>query len=106
MLIIKTLFLTCEMWVNVTGYGNMLARPLFREKHKPDMGEDDAMQLMKEALKVLCHLPLHETAVSSEPCEVACSETHPWLSAGTECIRWYQSAWYIGSMMLTQLHSL
>ncbi|KAL3134988.1 hypothetical protein ABBQ32_007942 [Trebouxia sp. C0010 RCD-2024] len=35
-----------------TGYGNMLARPLFREKHKPDMSEDDAMQLMKEALKV------------------------------------------------------
>lgn len=55
----------------------MLARPLFREKHKPDMSEDDAMQLMKEALKVLCHLSLHGTAVSSESHEVACSEVHP-----------------------------
>lgn len=46
---------THDVWVNVTGYGNMLARPLFREKHKPDMSEDDAMQLMKEALKVRHH---------------------------------------------------
>ena len=38
----------------VTGYGNMLARPLFREKHSPDMSEEDAMQLMKEALKACC----------------------------------------------------
>ena len=44
--------------VTVTGYGNMLARPLFREKHKPDMSEDDAMQLMKEALKVWHYLTI------------------------------------------------
>ena len=44
--------------VTVTGYGNMLARPLFREKHKPDMSEDDAMQLMKEALKVRHYLTI------------------------------------------------
>lgn len=37
-----------------TGFGNMLARPLFREKHSPDMSEADATELMHEALKV-CH---------------------------------------------------
>lgn len=36
----------------VTGFGNMLARPLFREKHSPDMSEADATELMHEALKV------------------------------------------------------
>lgn len=47
---------TVPTWAAVvTGYGNMLARPLFREKHKPDMSEEDAMQLMKEALKACCH---------------------------------------------------
>ena len=30
----------------------MLARPLFREKHKPDMSEQEALELMQEALKV------------------------------------------------------
>ncbi|DBB18528.1 hypothetical protein WJX82_008712 [Trebouxia sp. C0006] len=35
-----------------TGFGNMLARPLFREKHSPDMSEIEAMELMREALKV------------------------------------------------------
>ena len=31
----------------------MLARPLFREKHSPDMSETEAMELMREALKVI-----------------------------------------------------
>jgi len=35
------------------GFGNMLARPLFREKHSPDMSEIEAMELMREALKVI-----------------------------------------------------
>ena len=30
----------------------MLARPLFREKHSPDMSEAEATELMHEALKV------------------------------------------------------
>ena len=34
------------------GFGNMLARPLFREKHSPDMSEADAEALLHEALKV------------------------------------------------------
>lgn len=51
----------------------MLARPLFREKHKPDMSEDDAMQLMKEALKVLSHLSLQ--SVLSHVL-LACNEVH------------------------------
>ena len=31
----------------------MLARPLFREKHSPDMSETEATELMREALKVI-----------------------------------------------------
>eukprot|EP00891_Asterochloris_glomerata_P005357 jgi/Astpho2/5357/fgenesh1_pg.00075_%23_32_t len=39
--------------VNVaTGFGNQLARPLFREKHRPDMSEEEAANLIKEALRV------------------------------------------------------
>lgn len=34
------------------GFGNMLARPLFRDKHSPDMSEAEAEALMHEALKV------------------------------------------------------
>ena len=33
----------------------MLARPLFREKHSPDMSETEALELMREALKVKKH---------------------------------------------------
>lgn len=36
----------------LAGFGNMLARPLFREKHSPDMSEAEATELMHEALKV------------------------------------------------------
>ena len=50
---------------DAAGYGNMLARPLFREKHKPDMSEDDAMQLMKEALKVCASSPDHSRRLQS-----------------------------------------
>jgi 20S proteasome subunit beta 7 len=35
-----------------TGFGNQLARPLFREKHSVNMSEAEAEELMKEALKV------------------------------------------------------
>lgn len=37
----------------VAGFGNQLARPLFRAKHKPDMSEEEAVDLIKEALEVL-----------------------------------------------------
>ena len=34
------------------GFGNHLARPLFREKHRPDMSEAEAEALLKEGLQV------------------------------------------------------
>jgi 20S proteasome subunit beta 7 len=34
------------------GFGQMLARPLFRERHRPDMSEEEAMQLLHEGLRV------------------------------------------------------
>ena len=39
----------------VAGFGQMLARPLFRERHHPDMSEEDAVKLMHEGLRV-CHI--------------------------------------------------
>ena len=39
-----------------TGFGNMLARPLMREKHRPDMSEEEAVALMQECLKVIQQL--------------------------------------------------
>lgn len=35
-----------------TGFGNYLARPLFRERHSPDMTEAEATKLMHDALRV------------------------------------------------------
>lgn len=37
----------------------MLARPLMREKHRPDMSEEEAVALMQECLKVcvICCFP-------------------------------------------------
>lgn len=35
-----------------TGFGNHLARPLMREKHRPDMSEEEATELLHECLKV------------------------------------------------------
>lgn len=35
-----------------TGFGNHLARPLFRERHKAEMSEEDAVTLIKDALRV------------------------------------------------------
>lgn len=35
-----------------TGFGNHLARPLFREAHRPDMSEEEATALLKKALRV------------------------------------------------------
>ena len=34
----------------------MLARPLMREKHRPDMSEEEAVALMQECLKVIQQL--------------------------------------------------
>ena len=34
------------------GFGNHLARPLFRERHSADMSEDEALTLIKDALRV------------------------------------------------------
>ena len=34
------------------GFGNYLARPLFRERHSPDMNEAEATKLMHDALRV------------------------------------------------------
>lgn len=34
------------------GFGQMLARPLFRERHRPDMSEEEATQLLHEGLRV------------------------------------------------------
>lgn len=34
------------------GFGNHLARPLFRERHSPDMSEADATALIREGLEV------------------------------------------------------
>ena len=36
----------------LAGFGNYLARPLFRERHRPDMSEAEATKLMHDALKV------------------------------------------------------
>ena len=35
-----------------SGFGNYLARPLFRERHSPDMSEAEATKLMHDALRV------------------------------------------------------
>lgn len=44
----------------------MLARPLFRERHHPDMSEEEATQLLHEGLRVsLCDQQLAVTARSS-----------------------------------------
>ena len=41
------------------GFGNYLARPLFRERHSPDMSEADATKLLHDALRVwFFHGPL------------------------------------------------
>jgi len=34
------------------GFGQQLARPLFRERHRPDMSEEEATELMHDALRV------------------------------------------------------
>lgn len=35
-----------------TGFGNHLARPLMRERHRPDMSEEEAVELLKDCLRV------------------------------------------------------
>ena len=35
-----------------TGFGNHLARPLMREKHRPDMDENEALALLHDCLRV------------------------------------------------------
>ena len=84
----------------------MLARPLFREKHEPDMSEDDAMQLMKEALKVLCHTHhcMRLQSVLSHVKLVATRCIHGFQplkdSWAPEYTWWYQSAWYLRNCTL------
>lgn len=34
-----------------TGFGNHLARPLFREAHRPDMSAEEAEELLKRSLR-------------------------------------------------------
>ena len=42
------------------GFGNYLARPLFRERHTPDLSEAEATKLLQDALRVcLRDKPLH-----------------------------------------------
>lgn len=41
----------CDVTV-ATGFGNQLARPLMREKHRPDMSEAEAIELLHECLRV------------------------------------------------------
>jgi 20S proteasome subunit beta 7 len=36
-----------------TGFGNHLARPLMRERHRPDMEENEALTLLHDCLRVL-----------------------------------------------------
>ncbi|KDD77122.1 proteasome subunit protein [Helicosporidium sp. ATCC 50920] len=36
-----------------TGFGNHLARPLMRERHRPDMSESEARELLHDCLRVL-----------------------------------------------------
>ena len=61
-----------DSWYLDAGFGNMLARPLFREKHSPDMSEAEATELVHEALKVrasLSHIdiPLHGSSDKDTP---------------------------------------
>ena len=56
------------------GFGNMLARPLFREKHSPDMSEAEATELMHEALKVSSASTQHPHVSKAKP--VADLEPH------------------------------
>ena len=45
--------LRAPIWaVAVAGFGSHLARPLFRERHRADMSEEEATQLLHDALKV------------------------------------------------------
>ena len=41
-----------------TGFGQQLARPLFRERHDPNMSEEDATKLLHEGLRVCAFLPV------------------------------------------------
>ena len=45
-------YLSDESNCLTAGFGNYLARPLFRDRHNPDMSEAEATQLLHEALKV------------------------------------------------------
>ena len=49
------------------GFGQMLARPLFRERHRPDMSEEEATQLLHEGLRVPILSPTHSACIGMLP---------------------------------------
>ena len=51
----------------------MLARPLFRERHRPDMSEEEATELLHEGLRV--------------PKSSFCASQHPWPCADADIQR-------------------
>ena len=54
----------------------MLARPLFRERHRPDMSEEEATQLLHEGLRVGATVAL-DNKISSEAaqCQLCIANT-------------------------------
>ena len=56
------------------GFGQMLARPLFRERHRPDMSEEEATQLLHDALRVRISCCLCRFGLGAEclPCQLRC----------------------------------
>ena len=56
------------------GFGQMLARPLFRERHRPDMSEEEATQLLHDALRVRVSCCLCWFGLGAEclPCQLRC----------------------------------
>ena len=60
------------------GFGQMLARPLFRERHRPDMSEEEATQLLHDALRVRIPCCLCHTGLGAEclPCQMRCGITN------------------------------
>lgn len=56
------------------GFGQMLARPLFRERHRPDMSEEEATQLLHDALRVrIPRCPRRaDLRAKCLPCQIRC----------------------------------
>lgn len=58
-----------------TGFGQQLARPLFRERHSPDMSEEDATKLLHEGLRV-CYYRDKQTTNKFQIAKVTKEGTH------------------------------